>query len=123
MYEEAIAEFEKAISLEKDNAFSLMALGYTYAVSGKKEEAHRILDQLNELSKRSYVPPTFIAAVYAGLEENDRAFQWLEKAYNERDDGLIYLNSAAPWARLRSDARFASLVRRVGLPQASAGRQ
>jgi hypothetical protein len=100
-----------------------MGLGFTYAVSGKTEDAHRILDQLNELSKRLYVPPTFIAAVYAGLGKNDQAFQWLEKAYNERDEGLIYLNSAAPWRRLSSDPRFASLVRRVGLPQANAGRQ
>jgi eukaryotic-like serine/threonine-protein kinase len=122
MYGEAIAEFEKAISLEKDNAFSLMGLGFTYAVSGKTEDAHRILDQLNELSKRLYVPPTFIAAVYAGLGKNDQAFQWLEKAYNERDEGLIYLNSAAPWRRLSSDPRFASLVRRVGLPQGDPGK-
>jgi tetratricopeptide (TPR) repeat protein len=122
MYEEAIAEFQKAISLEKDNAFSLMGLGFTYGVSGQKEEAHKILNQLNELSKRFYVPPTFIAAVYAGLGENDRAFQWLEKAYNERDEGLIYLKSAAPWGRLSSDPRFASLVRRVGLPQGDTGK-
>lgn len=123
IYGEAIAEFQKAISLEKDNAFSLMGLGFTYAVSGKKEEAHRILIQLNELSKRFYVPSTYIAAVYAGLGEKERAFQWLEKAYQERDEGLIYLNVAPPWGRLKSDARFASLVRRVGLPQGDGGKQ
>jgi Flp pilus assembly protein TadD len=116
-YGEAIAEFQKAISLEKDNAFSLMGLGFTYAVSGQREDARRILGQLNELSKRFYVPPTYIAAVHAGLGDKDQAFQWLEKAYRERDEGLIYLNVAAPWGNLRSDPRFASLVRRVGLPE------
>jgi TolB-like protein/Tfp pilus assembly protein PilF len=123
IYREAIAEFQKAISLEKDNVFSLTGLGFTYAVSGKKEEAHRILDQIQELSKRFYVPSTYIAVVYTGLGEKDQAFQWLEKAYNERDEGMIYLNSAPPWGRLSSDPRFASLVRRVGLPQTNAARQ
>ncbi len=117
IYVAAIAEFQKAISLEKDNAFSLMGLGFTYAVSGKREDAHRILDQLSELSKSFYVPSTYIAAVYAGLGDKEQAFQWLEKAYRERDEGLIYLNVAAPWGNLRSDPRFVSLVRRVGLPQ------
>lgn len=116
MYGEAIAAFRKAISLEKDNTFSLMGLGYTYGVSGKREDAQRILDQLIETSKRFYVPPTYIAAVYVGLGEKDQAFQWLEKAYTERDD-LLYLKVAPPWRSLGSDARFASLVRRVGLPQ------
>ena len=116
MYAEAIAEFQKAISLEKDNTFSLMSLGYAYGVSGKREDAQRILDQLIELSKRFYVPPTFIAAVYVGLGDKDQAFQWLEKAYSERDD-LLYLKVAPPWVRLSSDPRFSSLVRRVGLPQ------
>jgi eukaryotic-like serine/threonine-protein kinase len=116
MYGEAIAAFQKAISLEKDNTFSLMGLGYTYGVSGKREDAQRILDQLIETSKRFYVPPTYIAAVYVGLGDKDQAFQWLEKAYTERDD-LLYLKVAPPWRSLGSDARFASLVRRVGLPQ------
>ena len=117
IYGEAIAEFQKAISLEKDNAFSLMGLGFTYAVSGKREDAQRILDRLIDRSKRLYVPSTYIAAVYAGLGEKEQAFQWLEKAYNERDEGMIYLNSAPPWGRINSDPRFASLVRRIGLPQ------
>ena len=116
MYREAIAKFQKAISLEKDNTFSLMGLGYTYGVSGKREDAQRILDQLIEMSKSFYVPPTYIAAVYVGLGDKDQAFQWLEKAYRERDD-LLYLKVAPPWSSLGSDPRFASLVRRVGLPQ------
>jgi hypothetical protein len=93
-----------------------MGLGYTYGVSGKREDAQRILDQLMEMSKRFYVPRTFIAAVYVGLGDKDQAFQWLEKAYSERDD-LLYLKVAPPWSRLESDPRFTSLVRRVGLPE------
>ena len=115
IYSEAIAEFQKAITLEKDNTFSLMGLGYAYGASGQREDAQRILDQLIELSKRFYVPPTYIAAVYVGLGDKDQAFQWLEKAYKDRDD-LIYLKVAPPWVRLSSDPRLASLVQRVGLP-------
>jgi tetratricopeptide (TPR) repeat protein len=117
LYEDALLEFQKAISLEDDNAFTLMGLGFAYAVSGRREDSVRVLDQLIGLSKRFYVPSTYIAAVYAGLEDKEQAFQWLEKAYLERDDGLIYLKAAPPWDRLRSDPRFASLVRKVGLPQ------
>jgi serine/threonine-protein kinase len=122
-YGEAIAELEKALVLEKDNAFSLTALSYTYAVSGKREDAQRLLDQLIEKSKKFYVPPTFIASVYAGLGDKDQAFQWLEKAYNDRDEGLVYLKIAKPWVRLSSDPRFVNLVRRVGLPQQDPGKQ
>jgi eukaryotic-like serine/threonine-protein kinase len=130
LYGEAIAEFQKAISLDKDNKFSVMGggltyagLGFTYAVSGKREDAHRILAQLNELSTRFYVPSTCMAAVYAGLGDKEQAFQWLEKAYDERDGGLTYLKVDPAWGRLRSDPRFASLVRRVGLPEGDPGQQ
>jgi len=92
-----------------------MGLGYAYGASGQREDAQRILDQLIELSKRFYVPPTYIAAVYVGLGDKNQAFQWLEKAYKDRDD-LIYLKVAPPWVRLSSDPRLASLVQRVGLP-------
>ncbi len=118
----AIEEFQKAISLEEDNAFSLMGLGFTYAEAGQREDAHGILNQLNNLSKRSRVPSTYIAAVYVGLGEKEQAFQWLEKAYNERDEGLIYLKAAPTWGPLRSDPRFANLVQRIGLPQGDTGK-
>jgi tetratricopeptide (TPR) repeat protein len=62
------------------------------------------------------VPSWFIASVYADLRDKDRAFEWLDKAYVERDDHLPQLNSDPMWDSVRSDSRFAELVRRVGLP-------
>ena len=84
---------------------------------GADIDAQRMLERSKELSQKLYVPATHMAVIYAGLGEKDQAFQWLEKAYNERDEGLIYLNVAPAWDRLRSDPCFQDLVRRVGLPQ------
>ncbi len=63
------------------------------------------------------MPPTSIALVYAGLGEKDEAFAWLEKAYEERSFQLQWLNVEPRWDSLRSDPRFADLIRRIGLPQ------
>jgi hypothetical protein len=60
-------------------------------VSGRRDEARRILDQLKELSKRRYVMPYHVATIYAALGDRDLAFAWLEKAYDARDDRLIFL--------------------------------
>ena len=117
MYDEAIAEFQRGISLYGESSLKLSGLGYTYAVVGKRSEALKVLERLEDLSQRVYVPPTHVAAVYAGLGQKDKAFQWLEKAYTERDEGLIYLNVAPPWVSLRSNSRFTDLTRRIGLPQ------
>jgi tetratricopeptide (TPR) repeat protein len=117
MYGEAIAQFQTGISSYGEASLKLSGLGYTYAVSGKRNEALKVLERLEELSQKVYVPPTHVAAVYAGLGDKDKAFQWLEKAYRERDEGLIYLNVAPPWVSLRSNSQFTDLTRRIGLPQ------
>lgn len=70
---------------------------------------------MEELSKRKYVPSFFITIVYIGLGEKDRAFEWLEKAYQERHPHLVNLKVQPVYDPLRSDPRFADLVRRVGL--------
>ena len=59
-------------------------LGYGYAVTGRRAEAEKILDKLNELSKQKYVSTAWMAKIYSGLGEKDRAFEWLEKAYEDR---------------------------------------
>lgn len=73
--------------------------------------------ELKVASKQSFVPAFFIALVYAGLEDNDQAFIWLEKAYDERFNRLAYLKVEALWDPLRSDPRFADLLRHVGIPR------
>ncbi len=96
----------------------LTGLGYVYAVSGQKEEARKVLDELlNERSKRPYVSSYLIATIYAGLGDKDQAFASLEKAYEARSWYLTHLKLDPELDSLRSDPRFADLVRRVGLPQ------
>jgi hypothetical protein len=92
-------------------------LGHVYAVSGKKGEARTVLNELKQLSGQEYVPAYGIALVYAGLGEKDQAFAWLEKAYEEHAFKMAWLKVEPRWDSLRSDPRFADLLRRIGLPQ------
>ena len=103
-YSEAIAELKKAIALEKMPA-GLAQLGDIYARSGKKQEARAVISELIEMSKRSYVSPTFIASVHARLGERGVALRWLEKA--RANDGTPVSDSA--FDTLRSDPRFKAL--------------
>jgi TolB-like protein len=118
MYGEAIAGFQKGITPRGGSEWPMSApgLGHVYAVSGKKAEARTVLNELKQLSGQEYVPAYDIALIYAGLGEKDQAFAWLEKAYEERSFPMAWLKVEPQWDSLRSDPRFADLVRRVGLP-------
>lgn len=115
MYQEAIRELEtaKTLSPQLRPRFEA-ALAYAYAVSGKRAEAQKILAELKERAKQSPFAPVNVAVVYAGLGENDRAFEWLEKAYEDRS-GPPFLAIDLMLDSLRSDPRFADLARRKGL--------
>jgi serine/threonine-protein kinase len=113
-YGEAITQYKKAITLSGDSPDELASLGYVYALSGKRREAQSVIEELKERSKRRYISPTIIAFIYAGLGEKDEAFAWLEKAYAGRDFILVFLTVDPTFDPLRSDPRFAELVRRVG---------
>ncbi len=78
-------------------------------------EARKILDQLIALSTRSYVSPFDIAIAYVGLGDRDQAFAWLEKAYDERVRPMLSLRVNPRLDPLRSDPRFAALMRRMGV--------
>ena len=114
-YKEAIAEFQKALQISEGNTNELAALGHAYAISGNAAEARKILDDLKERSQQTYVQPMWIAGIHIGLGEKDQAFQWLQKAYDDRSGWLVYLKVDPMFNSLRSDAPFADLVRRVGL--------
>jgi tetratricopeptide (TPR) repeat protein len=115
---EAIAEFQRALELEKDNAETWSSLGHAYAVSGNRAEAQKMLDHLKELSAHTWVAPYNVAVIYAGLGERDQAFAWLDRAYKDRSYYLaVYLTTDARMDSLRSDPRFGELQRRVGLPE------
>ena len=115
MYAEAIREFEKCIAVSRNDPETLAAMGRTYALSGDEGSARRMIEELIELSKSRYVPAYLVAIIYVALGEDDRAFEWLEKAYQERYGFLIYLGVSPIFDRLRADERFQDLVARVGL--------
>jgi serine/threonine protein kinase/Tfp pilus assembly protein PilF len=112
MYREALAEFEKLPDRRRD-----VYGAYVHARLGERSQALRILDELKGASKQEYVSAYSFAVIYLGLGEKDQAFAWLEKAYEERSFLLPYLKVDPIWDPLRSDPRFADLVRRIGLPQ------
>ena len=117
MDDEAIVAFRRAVDARGGHTLPLKALGYTYAISGKSKEARKVLDRLEALSRESYVSPFNMATIFVGLGENDEAFAWLDRAYDERSRSLVWLNVAKEYDGLRTDPRFKSLLRRIGLPE------
>ncbi|MBC7929483.1 MAG: protein kinase [Rubrivivax sp.] len=115
MYEEAITEFQKVARLSGDAAYSTPLIGYAYAVSHREGKAREIIKDLARLSKSRYVPPDDVAVVHSGLGEKDQAFEWLNKAYEERAAWLIALKVEPLFDPLRGDPRYAELVGRIGL--------
>ncbi len=116
MYQEALLALEKFSALSRSSATSRVLLGYSHARLGERSAALRIIEELTAAAKHSFVPALLFALVYAGLEDKDQAFSWLEKAYEERFYRLAYVKVEALWDPLRSDARFIDLLRRVGIP-------
>jgi serine/threonine protein kinase/tetratricopeptide (TPR) repeat protein len=114
---EALPDLNKYLALSRGSASSLELLGYAHAQLGERNKALRMVEELRELAKRSFVSSFSCALVYAGLEDRDEAFTWLEKACEERFNRLAYVKVEAFWDPLRSDPRFAELLRRIGLPQ------
>jgi tetratricopeptide (TPR) repeat protein len=111
----AIANYKKAQAIENSTTIQAF-LANAYAVAGWQDEARKILNSLLELRKKQYVGAPSIAAIYAGLGDKEQALAWLEKAYEERDEWMLWMKFDRRYERLRTDARFQDLLRRVGLP-------
>ena len=113
---EAVETFKHGLALE-GNTELWSGLGHAYAALGKRADAQKILDHLKELSMQRYVAPYNFAVIYAGLSQKDEAFNWLNRAYDDRSYMLaVYLNTDTRLDSLRSDPRFNELRRRIGLP-------
>jgi serine/threonine protein kinase/Tfp pilus assembly protein PilF len=113
----AIAEYQ--IEVRDRNRFfvSLTDLAHAYAVAGDKPQALKLLAELQELSKRRIVDSFEFAIVYAGLGDKDRAFEFLDKGYDERPSNLESLKFEPRMNPLRSDPRYQELLLRMGLPK------
>lgn len=114
-FDEAIAELQQARVLSDGSSRETGVLGYIFAVAGQTAKARKLLEELEKLPKRRYVSPFDVALIHIGLGERDRAFEWLEKAYEERSDWLAWVKVAGELDGVRSDPRFADLIRRIGL--------
>jgi len=117
MYDAAIDEMRNAVELSKSAPDLILAsLGHSYAVAGKRAEALDVLDQMKEKAKREHVSAYFIALIYTGLRDEDQAFVWFDKACQDREYFMPRLNDDLRLDAIRSDPRFAELMRCVGLP-------
>ena len=115
MYPEAIASLEKAYSL--DNTPELMGYeGYVYATAGKKAEALRIVEQLKSTFSK-FAPDYNIAGIYAKLNDNEKAFEWINKAIDHRAGPIAFVKVDPLFDEIRSDAPFKDVLKRMDLPE------
>ena len=111
--EEAIGELEKAASSDRSVTI-LEWLGGAYAAAGRRNDARRILAELTGRAQTRYVCPYEVATVYAGLGDKDSAINWLQKGVQERADCMPWIQADSKMDSLRSDPRFAAILRGVG---------
>jgi TolB-like protein/tetratricopeptide (TPR) repeat protein len=111
-FAEARAAFERA--LVPGHASAPASLGHLFGVTGQREEALGMLDQLNRLASAGHVAPFWHSIVYAGLGDADAAFEHLERSYTQSDVWLVWLDKDPRLDSLRTDPRFEQLLRRVG---------
>jgi TolB-like protein/Flp pilus assembly protein TadD len=115
MFKEALEEYARAAALAGGGPLVLAAEGHACALLGQRAQARRLLAELQELSQERYVSPYYVAAVHTALGERDEAFAWLDLAYENRSEGMVWLKVDPTLDSLRSSPRFAELVRGVGL--------
>ena len=117
MRAEAVDEFLGARSLLGTKPEVVNDLRQAFAASGIKGYWQKELELAKERLKQGRVAPNRMARIYTELGDNDRAFEWLEKAYEERESLLIFLNTSPIFETLHSDPRFANLIERIGIPR------
>jgi Flp pilus assembly protein TadD len=121
MYPEAVTTINRAMSVAGRTPGLVAMLGRAYTLSGRKDEAETLLRELQERAASEYVLPMAFAELHASLGNTDEAFRWLEKAYQERNSGMLWLRIRTSWGSawdsLRSDPRFDDLVDRMNFPE------
>jgi TolB-like protein/DNA-binding winged helix-turn-helix (wHTH) protein/Tfp pilus assembly protein PilF len=115
MDSQAILEYQKVLATDGGNTWARTGIALSYAHMGQPAEAQRLLNEILQGCRNRSDCAFEIAAIYSNLGEKDRAFAWIEKAYQDRDGSLILLNQLSALAPLRSDPRYSDLARRVGL--------
>lgn len=116
MYRQGIEQFKLVFDLSGDSV-DLAALGYAYAVAGQRNEAEEVLRQLEELATQRYVSPVDLAMLHVGLDNNEQAIEYLEKAYEEHADRMSWIKVNPVFDPLRSDPRFQAILQRMNFPE------
>jgi TolB-like protein/DNA-binding winged helix-turn-helix (wHTH) protein/Flp pilus assembly protein TadD len=111
-WEAAIRSFERAYNTSGGSPIALSLKGSALALSGRRTEAEQIVHDLIEAGNRRFIPPSTIALVYAGLGDAESALKWLERAYEARDVGMMFLTIDPKWSDLRLNSRFQALLKR-----------
>lgn len=114
-YAAAISALESAQRDSGGNSETIALLGYAYALSGSERQAQQVVEDLLKQSRARYIPPHNIALIYNGLGDVEQTMRWLEKAYEDRDVRLAFLNANPKWNSYRDERRFRDLLRRIGL--------
>jgi tetratricopeptide (TPR) repeat protein len=112
----ARAELQKAVELSHNSPLMISALAHADALSGNQEEAQRLLQQLMAQSKKQYVSPFYVAVVYIALGKTETAMDWMEKAFADHSNGLVFLKVEPELDPLRSNPRFIALQERLNFP-------
>ncbi len=115
MLEKATSECRKAESVARGGTYGISWLGFSLAVSGQTAEAHEIAQRLIDQSEKHYVSSYHIALIYSGLGDGAATMHWLEKAFEERDNWLVWLGVHPAFDSVRNLPEFGELLRRVGL--------
>jgi TolB-like protein len=115
-YDKAIAAHEKAVAISPA-PISIAYLGCALARAGRTEAALTLLDDLLARREREHVPPRCLVFLYAALGNRDLAFEWLERAYEAHDPGLLVMRVMPLFEPLRSDPRFKRMLRQIGIPR------
>ncbi len=117
MFQEAIGELEKAVKVSPGTSEFHWMLGHAYAVAGRTAEARNSLEYLHALAENQYVLPYAFAMIYTGLGENEIAIEWLEKAFDDRNGWMPFINVEPRFDSLRREPEFQALLRRMKFPE------
>lgn len=121
MFEDSITEVKKAEIVAPADPWVRADLGYVYAKLGRKSDAEKVLKELKAESQSRYMSGFFVSWVCIGLGKNEEALQWLERAYQQKDYQLSWISVSPVFDPIRSDPRFAALMRRADPPHKTAG--
>jgi len=105
---------QRASMFSSGHPIAVAAIGYIYAMSGKKEDARMMLELLQERAREEYVSPYWVAILCTGLNNSDQALKWLERALKDRDGYMVFLNVEPVFEPLRNEPRFQELLKKMG---------